>query len=61
NPVAEEMVFDGKTVKTTKLDKNAHGFGMENMLQTAEKNRGTIQWCDDEKGFVTTKIELEIL
>ncbi|MEG1036715.1 MAG: GHKL domain-containing protein, partial [Chryseobacterium sp.] len=47
NPVAEEMVFDGKTVKTTKPDKNAHGFGMENMLQTAEKNRGTIQWCDD--------------
>lgn len=41
NPVKEPVTVKGKRIRTTKEDKNSHGFGMLNINNVIEKNHGT--------------------
>jgi sensor histidine kinase regulating citrate/malate metabolism len=51
NPVASKVeIVDGK-LRTTKQDKNLHGFGTANMIQRVEKYHGTIDFENKENLF----------
>ncbi len=48
NPVAEPVLIKGKTVVTTKEDRNSHGIGLMNIHSVIEKNHGTsVMECRD--------------
>ena len=57
-----ENSFNGKVVKrkysefpiTDKADKKAHGIGMLNMKNTAEKYHGAVDWSADNNVFILT-------
>jgi sensor histidine kinase regulating citrate/malate metabolism len=49
-------IVDG-IMKTTKSDKDNHGFGIANTLDAIQRNGGSIQW-DYEEGKVVTKITI---
>lgn len=46
--------WEGEDLKTTKTDKDSHGFGMNNMRSCVEKYYGTIQYEMKETHFVLT-------
>ena len=57
-----ENCFDGKITRkkysefpvTDKKDKKAHGIGLSNIKNTAEKYHGGVDWTDENKKFTLT-------
>ena len=59
NPMFEEVKFKGKNkVATSKSDKEHHGFGIANIVHTAEKYDGTTEISTEENVFI---IEVQLL
>lgn len=61
NPVFEEVQFKGKNrVVTSKTDKDKHGFGVANIVRTAEKYGGTAEISADNGEFaIEVQLTLE--
>ena len=58
NPMFEEVKFKGKNkVATSKADKEHHGFGVANIVHTAEKHGGTAEISTDNGKF-TIEVQL---
>lgn len=58
NPMFEEVKFKGKNkVATSKADKEHHGFGVANIVHTAEKHGGTADISTDNGQF-TIEVQL---
>jgi hypothetical protein len=58
NPMFEEVKFKGKNkVVTSKADKEHHGFGVANIVHTAEKHGGTAEISTDNGQF-TIEVQL---
>ena len=58
NPMFEEVKFKGKNkVVTSKADKEHHGFGVANIVHTAEKHGGTADISTDNGQF-TIEVQL---
>ncbi len=58
NPMFEEVKFKGKNkVATSKADKEHHGFGVANIVHTAEKYGGTAEISTDNGQF-TIEVQL---
>ena len=58
NPMFEEVKLKGKNqVATSKSDKEHHGFGVANIVHTAEKYDGTAEISTDNKIF-TLEVQL---
>ena len=51
NPVAEDITVKNNRIKTTKADKENHGFGTENIRQIIRKNNGTFKLSCENKVF----------
>lgn len=52
NPMFEKVIFKGKNkVTTSKSDKEHHGFGVANIVHTAEKYGGTAEISTDDGQF----------
>lgn len=61
NPVFEEVQFKGKNrVVTSKTDKDKHGFGVANIVRTAEKYGGTAEISADNGEFAI-EVQLTLL
>jgi len=59
NPMFEEVKFKGKNkVATSKSDKEHHGFGVANIVRTAEKYDGTAEISTDNNEFT---IDVQLL
>lgn len=59
NPIFEEVKFKGKNkVVTSKNDKEHHGFGVANIVHTAEKYDGTADISTENNEF---KLEVQLL
>ena len=59
NPVAETADFSNNSIKTTKEDKNNHGFGLYNIKKTADMYNGTFS-VKCEEGLFTLEVGLNI-
>lgn len=58
NSVDGEVSIKDGFIKTTKEDKENHGFGIKNMHDAALRSGGSVTWNYDPEGFVVTKIYL---
>ncbi len=56
NPSTEKLCAEENGLATSKEDKESHGYGSRNMLETARKNDGDVFWEMDGEGLVTTTI-----
>ena len=59
NPSSHKICTGENGIVTSKGDKENHGYGTKNMLETARKNDGDVSWEMDKKGIVTTTIMLK--
>lgn len=59
NPLAETADFSNNSIKTTKEDKNSHGFGLYNIKKTADMYNGTFS-VKCEEGLFTLEVGLNI-
>ena len=48
NSCDEKLAVENKTLRTTKLDKSKHGFGIKGIKAIAEKYHGDFEWKYDE-------------
>lgn len=53
NPAKEKPVIENGIFVSTKKDKENHGFGIENMLEAAEKYGGEITWTYKDGNVIT--------
>ena len=51
NPVKDKVQIKNNTVKTSKADKENHGFGLENIKRVAKKYNGRVELACDENEF----------
>lgn len=51
NPVKDKVKIKNNTVKTSKADKENHGFGLENIKRVAKKYNGRVELSCDENEF----------
>lgn len=51
NPVKYKVQIKNNTVKTSKADKENHGFGLENIKRVAKKYNGRVELACDENEF----------
>ena len=51
NPVKNKVQIKNNTVKTSKSDKENHGFGLENIKRVAKKYNGRVELSCDENEF----------
>lgn len=58
NSVDGKVSIEDGFIKTTKEDKENHGFGTKNMREAALRSGGSVAWEFDPRGFVITKIYL---
>lgn len=58
NSVDGKVSIEDGFIKTTKEDKENHGFGTKNMREAALRSGGSVAWNYDPRGFVITKIYL---
>lgn len=56
NPSSENLCAEENGLASSKEDKEIHGYGTRNMLETARKNDGDVSWEIDKQGVVTTTI-----
>lgn len=63
NPVIEDVIIKNNKIKTSKSDKENHGFGTQNIKKIVEQNNGTIKFSCENKIFtlrvaLTKKMEV---
>ncbi|SCJ51174.1 Sensor histidine kinase DpiB [uncultured Eubacterium sp.] len=56
NSVDGKVSIEDGFIKTTKEDKENHGFGIKNMQEAALRSGGSVTWSYEPEGFVITKI-----
>jgi len=52
NPVAKKVMVDGNRINTSKIDKSCHGFGLENIKESVNKYKGTMELNSMEEEFM---------
>lgn len=59
NPIHEPLKIEKGIPVTTKQDKNNHGYGTVNMLETARKIGGDVSWKISDNGHMITEITID--
>ena len=56
NTIAQQVLIEKGMIRTTKKQKELHGFGIENIEETAAKYNGTISFEQDDNSFTASVI-----
>lgn len=54
NTIAQKVLIEKGMIRTTKKQKELHGFGIKNIEETAAKYNGTISFEQDDNSFTAS-------